>query len=144
MAVPKYRNRLGITPFECKPTDLEQYEGNPERPYPGQRITTPDLCDLFEHDLKLLWRECVPGIVPLKFRHLRATAHDELWENHPDNGVGGSVKEAGFGETGIAMKLRTPKLIKKHPQEWTEDELLGLEEDEKQTMRDFYPTKKFR
>jgi hypothetical protein len=144
-AKPKFRNRLGLTPFNWKPPDIDAYDGYPYRPYPNyERVMPPDLVQMLENNFHLLWKECEPFCIPEKYQGLKTIAHDELWENHPDNGVGGSRNEPGFGETSIAVKPRKSnrKVDPADYYQWTEDQVLGIDTSDPIKQK-FYPHVRF-
>jgi hypothetical protein len=142
---PKTRNRLGLTPFDWRQPDIDAYNGFPFRPYPNyERVEPRDLVQMLENNFQLLWRECAPFFIPEEYLYLKATAHDELWENHPQNGLGGSKREAGFGETSVPVKTKQSKNLKdKYHSLWTEDEVLGIDSEEKEIIKKFYPNVRF-
>lgn len=132
---PKTRNRLGITPFDYKPSDIDTYDGFPFRPYPEyERITPRDLVQMLENNFLHLWRECVPFEVPQKYQGLKTIANDELWENHPDNGIGYETQDRGERAAPVYVKQEPKKAVRKpHYSERC------TTREEKAIMRKFYP-----
>jgi len=131
---PKTRNRLGLTPFEWKPSNQYVRSVGPFHTY---REHEPDLVQLFENDCRLMWKECAPFDIPKQYEGLKATAHDELWENQPDNDVGSrTIREKG---SGVYRDVAVP--VKPKPQK--QEIRKNLSEVEKAIMRKFYPWEKF-
>ena len=110
---PRQRNRLGITPLNWRPPDIDAYNGLPFRPYPKyERVTPRDLVQMLENNFHLLWVECVPCEVERKYQNLKTIAHDELWEREVDNGLGSRLLRQDSGERHAPVYV-SPKQAKK-------------------------------
>ncbi len=133
---PKNRNSLGLTPFDWRP--MAQYVRS-LGPFLNYREHEPDLVEVFSNNYRLVWKETEPFCIPEEYRNLKTTAHDELWETHPNNGVGSIYdrENSGYRDAPQYVKPRQPT----EPTEragLTKDQILGKDHFDP-FIQKFYP-----